>query len=415
MNYTRKLQQYFRLDNPYLWAILLRIALLVLMRPHPQGDASDFRIIAHNIADGHGFSRCWAPPFPPTSQRPPLYPVILSILFKFNISEIYGPAILNLGFDLLAMKVSEKFGQVAKLRWPRAFPWILALCPMLITMGNYPLTENLSVLLFFVATYFLFKNAPRRSGLVFGLLALCRSYYLLFPFLLTAIRPLKRYSRAALIGMALLSLTAPALWTARNLITLHRPLFSQTGTAGVQAYVGLCRRNFDWWDLSDVQHVMGTSPFREIFSSQCMPDDQLLSLNAEAWKQVSSCVQNRPLDAALNTLIKTWNLFFNWGQIFPYDYVPTMPRTLINMVMMLIWARVIWIWVRQKNEGLADAYNYALLNIAYVFVITLPFGIDARYLLAPSLLAFGLALGSLSHPIDFVREPLLRVFGGTKE
>ncbi len=404
-----------RLNNPYLWAILLRLGLIALMQPHPRGDAADFQTIAHNLAAGHGFSRCWASPFPPTSQRPPLFPFILSILYAFEISDVYGPAILNLVFDLFSMKTSEKLARAMGLTRPGIFPWIIALCPMLITMGNYPLTESLSVLLFFLASLYFFEGRIYRSGFAFGLLALCRSYYILFPALLAVFRPIKRFSRRALVIAALLSLAAPSVWIGRNLITLKRPVFSQTGTAGAQAYLGLCQRGFDWWDSNDVQHVMTTSPFRELISSQCMTDEQVLSLNTEAWTRVSSCVQEKPFDTTINIAVKTWSLFFEWGQIFPYDYVPKGPRTIIDLVMMLIWARMVWIWIGyfKKNE-ITDAYRYVFMNIAYVFAVTLPFGIDARYLLAPGLLAFGLTLGTLPHPIDFIREPFTRVFGDTE-
>jgi hypothetical protein len=408
----REVRAYIRLDNPYLWAIVLRVGLLVLMQPHPRGDAGEFQTIAHNLAEGHGFSRCWQPPYPPTSQRPPLYPLILSILYLFGIGSVYAPGVLNTVFDLFSMKASEKFSRAAGLSHPRAFPWVLAFCPMLITMGNYPLTESLSVLLFFLASLYLFEQKSKRSGFTFGLLALCRSYYLLMPALLALFRPLKRLSRKALIVAMLFSFAAPSLWVARNFITLNHAMFSQSGTAGLQSYVGLCRRSFDWWDNDDVQHILHTSPFNQQISAQCMNEEQVLALDSQAWKHVSNCIESRPGDVAINLLVKTWNLFFAWGQIFPYDYVPSPARTIINILMMIIWARMIWIWVAAYKKGaMTDAFKYMLINIGYVFLVTLPFGIDARYLLAPSLLALGISLQMVDEPIDFVREPLERVFG----
>jgi hypothetical protein len=189
-------------------------------------------------------------------------------------------------------------------------------------------------------------------------------------------------------------------------------MFSQSGTAGLQSYVGLCRRSFDWWDNDDVQHILHTSPFNQQISAQCMNEEQVLALDSQAWKHVSNCIESRPGDVAINLLVKTWNLFFAWGQIFPYDYVPSPARTIINILMMIIWARMIWIWVAAYKKGaMTDAFKYMLINIGYVFLVTLPFGIDARYLLAPSLLALGISLQMVDEPIDFVREPLERVFG----
>jgi hypothetical protein len=406
-----------------MWTVLLRLGLLILMKPHARGDAADFQTIAHNLASGHGFSRCPIAPFPPTSQRPPLFPLLLSLLYTIEISDIYGPALLNLAFDLFSMNMSENFAKAAKLPRPRAFPWIIALCPMLITMGNYPLTESLSVMLFFLAALLIFEGKIGQSGLTFGLLSLCRSYYLIFPCLMAIFRPIKRISRKAWVLAAILSFAAPSVWVTRNLVTLKRPLFSQTGTAGAQAYVGVCRRGFDWWDSEDVRHITETRPFSEMVSAQCMPDDQLLELNSQAWNMVASCVQNNPMGTAINVLVKTWSLFFEWGQIFPYDYVPKGPRTLIDLIVTLIWARMIWIWmsVFRKNPSvlksgpIGETFQYTLLNIGYVFVITLPFGIDARYLLAPAMLAFGVTLQMLASPADFVRDPLIRVFGESED
>lgn len=415
VNRLTELRAFFRLNNPYLWAVILRLGLLILMRPHPRGDAADFQVIAHNLAEGHGFSRCWQAPFPPTSQRPPLFPFILSVLYAFEISDVYGPAILNLILDLFTMRVGARLAKALNFQRPQIFPWIIALCPMMITMGNYPLTESLGVLLFFLATLYLFENKTARSGFSFGLLALCRSYYILFPALMFVLRPLRNLPRKAFLVAVLMSVIAPAVWVGRNLVTLKRPLFSQTGTAGAQAYYGLCRRNVDWWDPEDVKHVLSTFPFKELVSAQCMTDDQVLSLNTEAWARVSDCVQERPGDTAVHVAIKTWSLFFEWGQIFPYDYVPTGPRIVINILLMLIWARMIWIWIVYfRKNPMSDAYRYAFMNIGYIFLVTLPFGIDARYLLAPELLIFGLTLSTLSSPVDFVREPILKVFGETQ-
>lgn len=408
----KKLLGIFRVGNPYLWAIALRVTLLCLMRPHPQGDAGDFFLLAHNLATGHGFTRCWTSPFPPTAQRPPLYPLILSVFYFLGANELYSPAILNLVIDLITMRVVRKFGERVGFRHPGALPWIIALCPLLITMGNYPLTENISVLMFFLATSFLFAGAARSSGFFFGLLSLCRSYYLIFPWLLALFRPIRNLSRKAIVLLIAFSLAAPACWVARNLITLGHPVFSQTGTAAFQSYQGLCFRDFDWWRAEDVRAMQQSGPFGQIMLAQCLSDDQILALNQEGWGLVKDCIQNDLAGTVVNVLVKGWELFVAWGQIFPYDFVPYLDRTLINGVIFLLWVRMIWVWfARRKALGaVAPVFRYTLLNIGYLMLVTLPFAIDARYLLAPELLAFGVTLQLFDSPCEFFGEPVAAFF-----
>jgi hypothetical protein len=408
----KKILSIFRIDNPYLWALALRIGLLLWMKPHPQGDAGDFELLARNLAAGHGFSRCWTSPFPPTAQRPPLYPLLLSLFYWVGASEIYFPAILNMAIDLVTMKVSKKFAQTLGLPHAGAFPWIIALCPLLITMGNYPLTENISVLLFFLSTLYLFQGGLRKSGFFFGLLSLCRSYYLIFPWLLAIFRPLKKLSAKGVAFLIAFSLLAPACWVARNLVVFPRPVFSQTGTAAFQSYQGLCFRDFDWWRSDDVRAMQQAGPFGQIMMAQCLSDDQILALNSQGWDLVKECVKSNPGGTVVNVLVKGWELFVAWGQIFPYDFVPFSERYVINGLVFLLWVRMIWIWFanREKMKTFAPVFRYVFLNFGYVILVTLPFAIDARYLLAPGLLAFGMTLQCLDDPLEFFGAPVASFF-----
>jgi hypothetical protein len=119
----------------------------------------------------------------------------------------------------------------------------------------------------------------------------------------------------------------------------------------------------------------------------------------------------------LNVAVKGGELFVGWGQIFPYDFVPFSERGVINALMFSVWIRMIWIWVsfRRKNPGalsggLGQVLNYAILNIVYVAGVTLPFAIDARYLLGPGLLAFGATLQCLERPLEFFGAPVAEFF-----
>ena len=83
MNFNK----YFNLINNYILAIILLLSILssgffVFVFDNPIfADARQYEIIALSITNGH-FSLDTSGPYSPTMHREPLYPFLLSIIFK---------------------------------------------------------------------------------------------------------------------------------------------------------------------------------------------------------------------------------------------------------------------------------------------------------------------------------------------
>ena len=380
-------------SSPEFWAVCLRLFFLALPLGVSHGDAYDFQAIADNLANGNGFSRCLTSPFPLTSDRPPLFPLLLGLVQWVGLRHVLGvPWLLNLIFDLLAIRAARRLGRATGMARPQYLLWLIALCPLLIFYGRYPLAESLGVWLFFESAALLFMQKGLRAGFFFGLLSLTRSYYLLLPFFLFIPRALPQMKGRFLAWVVLGSLLAPSVWIGRNFIQFGKPLFSQGGTAAFQSYVGFCRTNFSWWDQEDYNWISSHPVFSEMLGSHCFTQEKMMQIDQRGWVQVVDCIEAAPGSALKNAAVKTWNLFVDWGQVFPYDPVSWPMRMAIDGLFVLIWGFVLFTLLRDKKILQGSAVRYALLSTFYVLCTTAPFAIDARYLLGPALLMFSVAM-----------------------
>lgn len=411
------------LRSPVFWAIALRVGVFSYLSPIEfRGDAADYENIAVNLANGHGLSRCPVSPYPLTAQRPPLYPFLLSGLYFLGAGNLWASFFLNLAFDLFSLGLARHFAALAGFSSAiaRTFAWFVALCPLLIAYAPYPTTENLSAMLFLIASIFLFRlgvacrqdqrSAPRASGrasflavsggLVWGLLALCRSYFLLFPGFLLLIRPSPKWRRRWLALLVASSFIVPATWVARNQAVFGHPTFSQGAGIGWQAYQGLCFTNFDWWNMENVRSVYAHPILSRMLASSCAPDDFLGALDRQVREEVvQKCVVDQPFQAALNVAVKGAMLFINWGQFMPYTEIPAALRWTVNVFLLFYWWSVGWVFWRNRDRGSARGrgdpavYRFGIAGLVYVTAITIPFAVDARYLLGPFMMTWLAAVG----------------------
>ena len=375
------------LRSPYFWAIAIRMLMMVVVPRQLQGDAGDYEQLATNIANGHGFSRCFSEPFVPTAQRPPLYPLILALVYKTGINHSYGAILLNLLFDLITMWIAKQWGESLRFKWSKFIPWVIGLCPLLITYGMYPSSENISITLFFVALFLTSRMWPVAAGLMWGILSLGRSYFLLFPVFLWFFSPSKRWKMKDLTVMALLSFLAPGLWMIRNVQSVDRFAFSQTATVGWQSYQGLCYPNFDWWNPQDLSSILNDPIVSQMTRTHCSSQDEIEAIDQQIKQLTYQCVTAHPVNAARNVLIKGIQLFTNWGLVLPYNRVPFVVQNIINAVLLFYWWCVIRVLAmrRKGNEDLEASIRFSLVCIGYIALVTLPFAVDARYLLGPFL------------------------------
>lgn len=403
------------IGNPYFWAVVARLAVLFFVPYNLRGDAGEYYWIGRNIAEGNGFSRCWLDPHPVTAQRPPLYPLFLAFLYTFSGPDAPGfpgghlSMMFNILFDLGSMYLLRRWAETIGL--PRAgwAPWVIALNPLLIGFCQYPNAENFGLFLFLLATLALFARREALSGFLFGLLSLTRSFFVLFPLGLAPLAMLREgpWKRRALVALMVFSFAAPAVWVARNYQVFGHFMFSQGSTVGYQSYAGVCMMNFDWWHPESVKEFLAIPTAKAMSATFCMADEQVSALDHRMRELVRQCIRERPLDAAMNVLVKQVTLYTKWGRFLPYSAVPEWAYLGLNGLMGIFWILAMVQGIRALRSGFVNRLRvawrerrassevgtaYALLVLAYVTGVTIPFAVDARYLLAPTVLLMAILL-----------------------
>lgn len=364
--------------------------------------------------------------------RPPSVPsfsLLLAGFYVLGASGYWGSFALNLLCDLISVRLARLWaGEAGMLgAGSRASSWVIAFCPFLLAYGPYPTTENLSIMLFLAASFLTFRLGKRVAkkgkeskwpallgGVFWGLLALCRSYFLLFPSMLFVLPSSPRWRRRSVALLMLFGLIAPSVWVARNYVAFGKPAFSQNATVGWQSYQGICIANFDWWNQEDVQKFLTHPILSRMMSSYCSTDEDIASLDRLVRDEViEQCVLEHPAQAAFNVADKGLMLFINWGQVLPYTRIPAKIRLPVNWLMVFYWWCVLAVWVRKYFEDKRRrtkvdpvAFRYGLEGIVYVVAVTLPFSVDARYLLGPFLIMLMATLEAAGGPLGAIRAGL---------
>lgn len=375
---------------PYAVAIAVRAVILWLFPVLLQGDAGDYLILARNLVDGHGYSRCYEAPYPPSTFRPPGYPFLLAALMFVGVGEKLATVLVNWGADLLSMYLLKRWFEVGKSRFSLYAPWIIALLPLLVTYSSAPTTENLGVTLFLFASLLTVQRRFGWAGFFWGVLSLTRSYYLLFPVFLWLLNPWRKsITRKALVPLVLMAFVMPSVWAVRNLETFGKFSLSQPLIAGFQSYQGLCIVGFDWWNPENRDHMIQHPVIGKSIGSHCKTEKELVELDRENRALVRECVQSHPLRTLWAIAVKGVHLFVNWGTLFPYTPVPDGLRAFINLSVFCVWLLIgIRIW--KTGNWMEPRAVMAWGSVLYVVLVTIPFAVDARYLLGPFVLTLAL-------------------------
>jgi hypothetical protein len=221
------------------------------------------------------------------------------------------------------------------------------------------------------------------------------------------IRPSREWRRAWLALAFAASFVPVGAWVARNAATFGHASFSQASTVGWQSYQGLCFTNFDWWDRDDVAFYVNHPVLSRMLQSSCMKDDELGALDAQVKKEMlDRCLLGAPAQAAVNVAAKGTMLFINWGQFLPYTEIPAELRWAVNACLALYWWCVAWALGRRFRSLAAESApaRYAVLGLGYVVLVTLPFAVDARYLLGPFTITWCVAVALAGSPWALLRE-----------
>ena len=213
-----------------------------------RGDEIDYDAIARSLVSGHGFSLTDGSP---TASRPPLYPILLSGVYRIAGARAEAGKILQIllggAIVLLAYLLGRRlFSESEAL----AAAGLVACNPSLIFISSYLLAENLYIvlLLSFLVLFARQRKKPlsyavcAAGGILLGLASLARPNA--FPFAMLAAASLFFFgtgARGARFGKSMVMLAAVfavlAPWAARNEARFGKPILFTTH-GGITFYQG---------------------------------------------------------------------------------------------------------------------------------------------------------------------------------
>ena len=146
------------------------------------GDAPEYRRLAENILEGHGFSLSVGSPYEPTARRAPGYPLFLALVYtvfgRSDTAVLWAQSMLwGFGCLLLARLVASIFDMRAGV----LAAFIVAVHPVLARTAGEVLTESLYTVCM-ISLMFVFHRSLRTSsvlllgfaGVLFGAATLIR-------------------------------------------------------------------------------------------------------------------------------------------------------------------------------------------------------------------------------------------------
>lgn len=178
-----------------LLALALRISYVMFTPPRPVewDDAGSWDAVAWNIKSGKGFLESDGTP---TTQRPPVYPMILALIYSVaghnqtaaKIFQCFADAFTVLFIFLISSKIfSIEISIISSI--------LVALYPPLIVYNGIIGAEIIFTFTLALAIYFLIKAEMENeftcwllAGLFFGINAMTRSNAIFFPLLYSVVR-----------------------------------------------------------------------------------------------------------------------------------------------------------------------------------------------------------------------------------
>ena len=255
-------------------ALCVRFAW-VFLKPWLAGDSQDYLTIAKNIRFHRTFSLTESAtgPWLPTTFRPPLYPLFVS-LFWFKDAPPITPLLVAQAF-LGATTVALVY-LIARDRFSRSVALLSASFMIIAPMSGYftaaILTETLFTFLMTLATFLWGRGFALAAGSVLGIAALTRPVVLPFLIIVPALSllPGNRSTRNKYLRMALMGLAISSIWIVRNGVVFRHfiPIVSSgwgtnllygtidTELVGIKVWTGT-----DWANLDIRKHpLLQTDP-----------------------------------------------------------------------------------------------------------------------------------------------------------
>ncbi len=233
----------------FIASLLLSLLFGTLLLPkHPSlhWDAAHYALLARNLAENHGFVN---EPGHPTAYRPPLYPAMVSVVFRIAGEHYRAVYLLQAILAALTVAGSSWFAyRIAGIRAMIITGVLAALNPSTLTMTGMLLTEV--TFSFLLISCLLFINSALKqnisrialkgillfsaSGFLFGIATLCRPVAAGWAVLVCTVLILRRKmllsARIVCLIVFLTSLAIPLVpWMARNNSLLGSPSLATTG------------------------------------------------------------------------------------------------------------------------------------------------------------------------------------------
>lgn len=213
-----------------LAAFSMGLIFFSVTKPELSGkDDSQYDILAWNLVSGNGYSLDASPPYRPSNLREPGYVFFLFLVYRFlghNIKAVYfiQMFLFSITCILIFLIAREAFNiQVAKYS-----AFLTSFCP---TLANYTILLYSEIFFIFilVCTIFSLINAKNSnstiwflfSGILSGLLVLCKAIMLFFTIPLGLYLYLNRKDLKKIILFFLISLLIIMPWFLRNYHTFR--------------------------------------------------------------------------------------------------------------------------------------------------------------------------------------------------
>jgi len=246
----------------FLFALCLRFTYLAIVGPPTHAnlveDSYQYLIIAQNLLNHGAFSLETAPPFIPTTRRPPVYPAFLSLLYLLRMYTTLQIAIVQAGLGALCcMLVFHLAKQVMTERRATLAACYCAILPAGLALSTSVSSETLFTLLLLSSVALTVEGIRRKSaviiagaGATLSLSALCRPISLPLIAIFAVILALRSSLRlAAFFVLGSVILFAP--WAARTSL-VSRAFTPVQGYSAANVYLAS-----QWWvDQKDYAAAM---------------------------------------------------------------------------------------------------------------------------------------------------------------
>ena len=223
-----------------LLALVVRARFMLSMSQTLQADPDLYRELSWNVYLHRTFGVESDGTLWPTAFRPPLYPLVLSILHWFPEHDYYGEGIMHVVMGVVTVWAAWRVGLAWGLPPGGAIlaAALVTIDPILLNQSVHLMTETFAAMLSTLTLLVMARAAREDSsawslgaGALLGLCGLCRPTFLVWLVAASVAWPVMISQGRTALRSALLVLGAVVVltpWVARNAMVFHRPIVTTT-------------------------------------------------------------------------------------------------------------------------------------------------------------------------------------------